>query len=95
MICFFETEGVGCWQDVAGDLGVAGGPGGLSARPARGGGFFFFIFKKIKILKIYDGFEKFQNNTLSPPAWTTGGLSPPDWATVGLGIRLVRLNRFG
>ena len=27
------------------------------------GGFFFFIFKKIKISKIYVGFEKFQKYT--------------------------------
>jgi len=31
------------------------------------GFFFIFVFKKIKILKIYGGFEKFQNYTPVAP----------------------------
>ena len=35
MICFFEMEGVGCWQDVAGDLGVAGRPSAAGVRTRK------------------------------------------------------------
>ena len=34
--------------------------------------FFIFIFKKIKISKIYGSFEKFQNYTPVAPGWATG-----------------------
>ena len=44
-------------------------------------GFFSFLYlKKIKISKIYGGFEKFQNYTPVSPYLGDGGLSPSGWA---------------
>ena len=52
------------------------------AKQLQTGIFFSFLYlKKIKISKIYGGFEKFQNYTPVAPCLATGGLSPSGWAT--------------
>ena len=43
--------------------------------------FFIFIFKKIKISKIYGRFEKFQNYTPVAPCLGDRGPVAPGWAT--------------
>ena len=60
---------MGLWEDSVeagiSRLGKESGPRGLYR---RGGGFFSFLYlKKIKISKIYSGFEKFQNYTPVAP----------------------------
>ena len=70
----------------ASEIGAGGPPPGLGLgaawRPSGPTGFFSFLYlKKIKISKIYGGFEKFQNYTPVAPCLGDRGLSPPGWAT--------------
>ena len=59
--------------------------GGVAAPAPKDGdaasAFFFFIFKKIKISKIYIRFEKFRKWPQSPAPGATGVLSPKQQTT--------------
>ena len=62
--CFFPSGMLGLWRKRVARVGAAG----WAVRTDGFPGFFSFLyFKKIKISKIYDGFEKFQNYTLVAP----------------------------